>query len=63
MELEAPERGEPRDLHRADLDVPRTARLDVEERIRDADRHLVAQLREAIGVAVEEDVGHPRDSN
>ena len=37
--------------------------LDVEERIGDAERHLVAQLGRADRVGVDQDVGHAPDSN
>ena len=63
VQLEGAERRQPRDLHRADRDVPDAVLLDVEERVRDAERHLVAQLGRAKCVCIDEDVGHGADSN
>ena len=63
MELEEPERREPRHLHRADLDVLDAVPLGVEERIRDPERHLVTQVRRAKRVGEHQDVWHAPDSN
>ena len=50
--------GEPRGLHRVGDDVLRPVLLGVEERIGNAERHLVAQLRRAERVGVDQGVGH-----
>jgi hypothetical protein len=63
MQLEEPERGEARDLHRADRDVLHAALLGIEERVGNPDRHLVAQLGRAERVGVDQDVWHGEDSN
>jgi hypothetical protein len=55
MELE-PKALEARDLERADHELPRAVVLDVEERVADRDRHLVAQLSGAQSVRVDQDV-------
>ena len=62
MQLEETELGEARDLHCADRDVLHAVLLRVEERIGDADRHLVAELRRAVAVGVHQDVWHGADS-
>ena len=63
VQLEQSERREARDLHRADRDVLDPVLLDVEERVRDAERHLVPKLGRTKGVSVHEDVWHGADSN
>ena len=63
VQLVQAERGQPGDLHRADLDVPGAVLLDVQERVRNPDRHLVPHLRRAERVGVDQHVGHERDSN
>ena len=46
------------DLERVERHRAPSVALEVEERVRDDDRHLVPKLRRANGVSVDEDVGH-----
>jgi len=48
------------DLEGRDHDVALAAVLEVEERIRDRDGHLMAHLRGAQGVGPDQDIGHLR---
>ena len=52
---------DPIDFHRRRVDVAGAVALEVDERVGDAERHLVAQLRRAGRVADDEDVAHQRD--
>jgi hypothetical protein len=63
VQLEETERREARDLHRADRDVALPARFGIEERVGDAERHLVAELGRAECVGIDQDVWHGADSN
>ncbi len=58
VDLHAAELLEARDLERADHDVAVAVALDVEERVADPDRQLVAQLRRALRRVPDEDVRH-----
>ena len=60
MQLEVPQPVQQRGLHRADHDVAGPVRLDVQERVADGPRHLVAQLRRADRVGEDDDVGQGR---
>ena len=58
VQLEEAELGEADGLHRVGDDVLRPVLLGVEDRVGHAERHLVAELRRAEGVGVDQDVGH-----
>ena len=53
---------DPADLHRMGRDVPRSADLEVVERVRDRQRHLVPELGRANRVGDDDDVRHRRRS-
>jgi hypothetical protein len=57
-DLQPVDRRQARNLERADVDGARPVPLEVDERVRHRDRHLVAQLGGADGVSEDEDVRH-----
>ena len=61
VDVEQPERAEPRRLHRVREDVLRAAGLGVEDRIGNAERDRVSHVRRAERVGVDEEVGHASD--